>query len=148
MQVGDTFTQTHTLTQDAFNRFAALSGDDNPIHVDPEFSARTRFGKPVAHGMYLYSLICGVIVQQFPGAIQVSQALMFPAPSLVGETITVCARVIEIQNDAIRFETTVVKANGELGLQGEAVWRVTPPPQPSPARGGGRTAFLIAESNR
>ncbi|MBI5651288.1 MAG: MaoC family dehydratase [Chloroflexi bacterium] len=124
IQVGQTFTRAHTLTQDAFNRFAALSGDDNPIHVDPEFSARTRFGKPVAHGMYLYSLICGVIIQQFPGAIQVSQELMFPAPSFVGETITLNARVIEIDRDLVRFETTVVKANGELGLQGEAVWRI------------------------
>jgi acyl dehydratase len=124
MQIGDTFTSKHILTQDAFNRFATLSGDDNPIHVDPEFSARTRFHKPVAHGMYLYSLICGVIIKQFPGASQVSQELMFPAPSLVGETITLNARVIEILHDTIRFETTVVKANGELGLQGEAVWRV------------------------
>jgi acyl dehydratase len=124
MQIGDEFIQVHTLTQDAFNRFAALSGDDNPIHVDAEFSARTRFGKPVAHGMYLYSLICGVIVGQFPGATQVSQELKFPAPSLVGEEVTVCARVLEIQGDTIRFETTVTKANGEFGAQGEAVWRV------------------------
>jgi len=124
MKLDDIFTQTHTLTQDAFNRFATLSGDDNPIHVDAEFSARTRFGKPVAHGMYLYSLICGVIVKQFPGATQVSQELMFPAPSLVGETVEVRARVLEIQDDTIRFETTVAKANGELGVQGEAVWRV------------------------
>ncbi|MBI5300558.1 MAG: MaoC family dehydratase N-terminal domain-containing protein [Chloroflexi bacterium] len=124
IQVGQTLTSTQTLTQDAFNRFAALSGDDNPIHVDAEFSARTRFGKPVAHGMYLYSLICGVIVKQFPGATQVSQELMFPAPSLVGEEVTIRARVLEIQNDTIRFETTVTKASGELGVQGEAVWRV------------------------
>ena len=31
------------LTQDEFDAFAKLSGDDNPIHVDPDFSARTRF---------------------------------------------------------------------------------------------------------
>lgn len=124
IQIGQTLTSTQTLTQDAFNRFATLSGDDNPIHVDAEFSARTRFGKPVAHGMYLYSLICGVIIKQFPGATQVSQELMFPAPSLVGETVEVRARVLEMQDDTIRFETTVAKVNGELGVQGEAIWRV------------------------
>jgi acyl dehydratase len=124
IQVGQTLTHTQTLTQNDFSRFATLSGDDNPIHVDAEFSARTRFGKPVAHGMYLYSLICGVILKQFPGATQVSQELMFPAPSLVGEAVEVRARVLEIHDNTIRFETTVAKANGELGVQGEAVWRV------------------------
>ncbi len=33
-------------TQEEFDIFAHVSGDDNPIHVDPEFSARTRFGRP------------------------------------------------------------------------------------------------------
>ena len=46
-----------TPTQDAFDRFAALSGDDNPIHVDPDFSARTRFGRTVSHGMLIYSRV-------------------------------------------------------------------------------------------
>jgi len=49
------------LTQRDFDRFAELSGDDNPIHVDPAFAARTRFQKPVAQGMLLYGLICRAI---------------------------------------------------------------------------------------
>ena len=58
MQTGDTFTQTHIFTQDDFVRFARLSGDDNPIHVDAKFASTTRFGKTVAHGMLLYSVLC------------------------------------------------------------------------------------------
>ena len=119
--VGQTFSEKHLLTQDAFDRFAALSGDDNPIHVDPEFSARTRFGKTVAHGMFLYSLICGVLAKHIPNASQVSQALMFPTPSYVGEEIIVSARVLEL--DAVknwaRIETMVTRPNGEIGCQGE-----------------------------
>ena len=37
-------TLEHAFAQDDFNRFAALSGDANPIHVDAAFAARTRFG--------------------------------------------------------------------------------------------------------
>ena len=40
-------------TQEEFDLFARISGDDNPIHVDPEFSARTRFGRTVSHGMLI-----------------------------------------------------------------------------------------------
>jgi 3-hydroxybutyryl-CoA dehydratase len=126
MQPGNIFTHKHTLAQDEFNRFAALSGDDNPIHVDPVFSARTRFGKTVAHGMYLYSLICGVIEQDLPNMLPVSQDLMFPAPSYVGEEITISVRVLEINTDIVRVETTTVRPNGEIGCQGEAVLRLVP----------------------
>ncbi len=66
-EVGHVETLQHRFSQDDFDRFAALTGDDNPIHVDPEFSARTRFGKIVAHGMLLYGMICRVLSTQFPG---------------------------------------------------------------------------------
>lgn len=119
--VGQTFSEKHLLTQDEFNRFAALSGDDNPIHVDPEFSARTRFGKTVAHGMFLYSLICGVLAKHLPRASQVSQDLMFPSPSYAGEEIIVSARVLELDaaSRRARLETLVTRPNGEIGCQGE-----------------------------
>ncbi|MGZ3427312.1 MAG: MaoC/PaaZ C-terminal domain-containing protein, partial [Polyangia bacterium] len=48
------------VTQADFDRFARLSGDDNPIHVDAAFAARTRWGKTLAHGMMLYSLVVHV----------------------------------------------------------------------------------------
>jgi acyl dehydratase len=121
MQIGDTFIEKHILTQGEFTRFAVLSGDDNPIHVDPAFSARTRFGKTVAHGMFLYSLICGVLSRHFPDASQVSQYLMFPAPSFVGEEIVVSARVLEFDagKNLARIETLAKRPNGEIGCQGE-----------------------------
>jgi len=76
-----------TFTQADFDRFAALSGDDNPIHVDPVFSAETRFGRTVAHGMLLYSALWALICRHFPGAVQQTQALMFPAPTYVDEPV-------------------------------------------------------------
>ncbi len=124
MQIGDRFTQKHLLTQDEFNRFAALSGDDNPIHVDPEFSSRTRFGETVAHGMFLYSLICGVLATHFRNASQVQQDLIFPAPSYVGEEITISARVLDVNAETVRVETVVTRPNGEIGCQGETTLRI------------------------
>ncbi|MGB8646948.1 MAG: MaoC family dehydratase [Anaerolineae bacterium] len=123
MQPGDTYTLTRVLAQSDFNRFAALSGDDNPIHVDPEFSARTRFGRTVAHGMFLYSLVCGALAQYFPHAISLRQDLMFPHPSYVGEAVTISLRVVEVDGRAgrARLETIVTRPTGEIGLQGEMV---------------------------
>lgn len=126
IQVGDTFTVRHLLTQEEFNRFATLSGDDNPIHVDPEFSARTHFGKTVAHGMFLYSLVHAPLFAHFPGMRQLSQDLMFPCPSYVGEEVSISLRVVEMQKEeeTLRLETIVTRPNGEIGLQGETMLRL------------------------
>ncbi|MBR9824512.1 MAG: hydratase [Alphaproteobacteria bacterium] len=70
-----------SFTQADFDTFARLSGDDNPIHVDPEFSARMRFGKTVAHGALLCSVLRGLVEELVPGCRQISQSTMYPAPS-------------------------------------------------------------------
>lgn len=126
MQVGDTFEAKRLLRQEDFNRFARLSGDDNPIHVDPEFSARTKFGKTVAHGMYLYSLISGLLEEHLPGARPMSQELIFPAPSYAGEEITIRLRVeyIDEQETITDVETTVTRPTGEVGCRGKCRLRL------------------------
>lgn len=77
----------HRFSQADFDTFAAISGDDNPIHVDPAFAARTRFGHTVAHGMLLYTALRGHIARWFPDARQFDQQLMFPAPTYADEAL-------------------------------------------------------------
>lgn len=73
--------------QTDFDAFAKLSGDDNPIHVDPEFSARTRFGRTVSHGMLLYSRVFAHLQALYPGRDHQLQTLMFPNPSYADEEL-------------------------------------------------------------
>jgi 3-hydroxybutyryl-CoA dehydratase len=44
------------LTEERFLQFATMTGDAHPIHYDSAYAARTRFGKPIAHGLLLTSL--------------------------------------------------------------------------------------------
>ena len=121
-QVDRTVTETKTFTQAEFDAFARLSGDDNPIHVDPDFAARTRFGRTVAHGMLLYSVICGVISKYFPGAAQLSQELMFPAPTFVGEAMTIAVTVAEHLDDhQVRLATVITNPAGQETAVGETI---------------------------
>jgi len=83
----DTLVLERVLTQSDFDAFAALSGDDNPIHVDEEFSAMTRFGRTVSHGMLLATILRGLLDQLVPGARQVEQKLMFPSPTYTGDAM-------------------------------------------------------------
>jgi len=83
----DTLVLERVLTQSDFDAFAELSGDDNPIHVDEEFSAKTRFGRTVSHGMLLATILRGLLDQLVPGARQVEQKLMFPSPTYTGDAM-------------------------------------------------------------
>jgi acyl dehydratase len=78
--------ETWTPTQAEFDAFAAVSGDDNPIHVDPDFSARTRFGRTVSHGMLIYSRLWAMLTRAAPG-VHRTQSLMFPNPAYAGEAL-------------------------------------------------------------
>ena len=123
MQVGQTASIKRAFSQEDFNRFAALSGDDNPIHVDPEFSARTKFGRTVAHGMLLYSAVGAALGTQLPGpgTIQLAQELMFPSPTYTGEEVVVQLEVTQVRPEErwAELTTEVIRPDGSLGLRGQ-----------------------------
>jgi len=129
--------------QTDFDRFAALSGDDNPIHVDPAFSARTKFGRTVAHGMFLYSIVSGVLGTRLPGpgTLQVDQELLFPNPTYTGEEVTVRVEVIQVESDGglADLATTIFRSDGAPGLEGRTRVRLPGAGAPvEPAQGDHR----------
>jgi Acyl dehydratase len=48
LEVGDTAVIETELTQEDIETFAALSGDSNPLHLDEEYAATTRFDGRIA----------------------------------------------------------------------------------------------------
>jgi len=45
------------INQERLNAYAKASGDDNPLHLDPEFAATTQFGGIIAHGMLTLAFV-------------------------------------------------------------------------------------------
>ncbi|RUA29746.1 MAG: transcriptional regulator [Chloroflexi bacterium] len=45
------------IKQKNLNAYAKASGDDNPLHLDPEFAAKTQFGEIIAHGMLTLAFV-------------------------------------------------------------------------------------------
>jgi acyl dehydratase len=121
IEVGQTFETRHVFSQADFNRFAELSGDDNPIHVDPAFAASTHFGGTVSHGMLLYSVLSGAINAHIPGARQLTQEMMFPTGTYTGEEIVI--RIVVNSVDAEKREAlldvSTVRPTGDAGLTGQ-----------------------------
>lgn len=105
------------LTQEDFNRFARLSGDHNPIHVDPEYAASTRFGATVSHGMLLFTVLRGMIEAHYPGARLKTQDLKFPAPTFTDQPIRVTLLVEAEQPGRVELVTQITQQE-RLSLDG------------------------------
>lgn len=103
-----------SLTQTDFERFAALSGDDNPIHVDADYAARTKFGRTVAHGALLCSILRGLADRLLPGARQLSQHVMFPAPTYADEPLRFESRVVTDDGTEAQMRMRVVRRADEV----------------------------------
>ena len=125
LQVGDTAELSKTITDDDIQRFADLTGDHNPVHLDDGFAATTRFGRRIAHGMLSAGLISAVLANKLPGhgTVYLSQTLNFVAPVYPGDTVTARATVTRVRDDKpiVTLETVCTNQHDQPVLRGEAV---------------------------
>ena len=124
LSIGQSATLTRTVSAEDLVAFAAVTGDDNPVHLDEAYAATTAFKTRIAHGMLSAGYISAVIGTRLPGpgAIYVSQALRFRRPVRIGDTVTTTATVSEIDLERARVGlTTVCTVDGKAVLEGEAV---------------------------
>jgi 3-hydroxybutyryl-CoA dehydratase len=116
---------SRTITEDDILLFAQVSGDRNPIHLDPEYAERSIFGKRIAHGFLIGSLISAVLGNDLPGpgSIYLGQTLKFLAPIHIGDTVTVKVKVVAVREDKriVTLHTNCTNQSGVLVLSGEAV---------------------------
>ena len=102
-----------SFNQVDFDRFALLSGDSNPIHTDPGFSAQTRFGRTIAHGMLLCGVLRGLINKVVPGGRLTEQSVVFPSPTYADEAmrfvVTVTSRSQGRADVQLDFEMEVMR---------------------------------------
>lgn len=106
---------TFTITEDDMRRFAELSGDHNPIHLDDEFARRKGFRGAVVYGGLLVAKLSQLIGMQLPGrdALWKRIDLQFRKPLYVGQPAEVCA-CIDVLSDAARFIGLSIVIRSEL----------------------------------
>ncbi len=129
LQVGDSYSFTRVITAEDVCTFATLTGDDNPIHVDADYAAGTRFGTRIVHGVFLMGIVSKVLGRDFPGpgCIAVSMNVRFLRPVPVDSEITVEVRVSEKVEKYKHIKMRVyVYLGKKTALGGEAT--LIPPP--------------------
>jgi acyl dehydratase len=124
VEIGDEVELTRTVTEEDVRRFAEISGDQNLIHTDKEFAGKTRFKKPISHGMFTASLFSNLIGNVLPGngSLYLTQDLNFKKPVFIGDTIRAKLTVLrKVDGPKILvLKTTASNQNDEVVLTGKA----------------------------
>ncbi len=76
-------TRTYSITRADLVRYAAASGDHNPIHQDDAVAASVGLPGVIAHGMYTMALAARAVESWFPGSEVVSLGCKFTSPVVV-----------------------------------------------------------------
>jgi acyl dehydratase len=125
IKVGEIYQHEFKFSQDEVNRFAEVTGDKNPVHLDAAYAAKTMFKRPIMHGMLSASLFSKVFGTLFPGegTIYLKQSLSFLKPMYVDTDYEAVFTVKEVIGDKNRatIETLIKDKNtGLVCTSGEA----------------------------
>ena len=92
---GRTVTETDNLL------ISTLTHNPQPLHIDHEAAAKTEFGKPLVNSVFTFGLMVGVSVNDTTLGTTVAnlglEAVRFPAPLFVGDTVHVETEVVAMR---------------------------------------------------
>jgi acyl dehydratase len=127
------------VTQEAIDRFAELSGDDQWIHVDVERAEReSPFGTTVAHGNLTLSMIDGFrreLIASTGMRLGVNYGwnkVRFPAPVPSGSRVRARAQIVSVDDvgggwwQVVTRFTVEVEGNDKPACVAESVGRALP----------------------
>ena len=123
LQEGQEADLTRIVTEEDIIKYAEVSGDTNPVHLDADYASSTMFKEQIAHGMLTASFISAVFGTKLPGpgSIYVSQSLKFRAPVKIGDTVTTRVTVTgNVQEKKFVTFSTVCEVGGKTVLEGQA----------------------------
>ena len=128
IEVGESATQTRTVTEADVVMFGGVTGDLNPAHMNEVYASASPFKGRIAHGMLGAGYISAVLGMTLPGpgTIYLKQSLEFLAPVRMGDTITARVEVAEkLPKGRLRILTTCTNQDDTTVIKGEAT--VLPP---------------------
>ena len=98
LEAGQVCTFQKKVSDEDVRKFAEVTGDKNPLHLDDEFARTTMFKERIAHGMIGAGIISGGLAMHMPGigTTYLEQDLKFMRPVRIGDVLTVEIKVLEI----------------------------------------------------
>ena len=111
-----------SIDEELTKKFANISGDFNPLHMDEKYAKETKFEKRVVHGMLLASFFSKLVGMYLPGknALYFSQNINFVKPCFIGDKITVEGEIIDKSEATriIKLKTSIKNQEEEALVEG------------------------------
>lgn len=127
LALGMTATFSKTVSDADIVKFAEVSGDTNPVHLDETYAAKTMFKSRIAHGLLSAGFISAVLGTKLPGAgaIYVSQSFKFKAPVRIGDEVMARVELIGLnpEKKMATFNTQCLVGD-KIVIDGEATLMV------------------------
>lgn len=124
IEIGQSASMSRQLSMDDIELFATVSGNSNPVHLDPKYAASSRHQRIIAHGMWSGALVSGVLGSKLPGSgtVYISQDLNFQNTVGLGDVVTATVTVIEKhpESKAVILDCLCVNQSGEIIVSGTA----------------------------
>ncbi len=115
-----------TITEADVIMFSAISGDNNPLHLNEEFAYQTRFKTRIIQGMLTTSLWSTLVGTRLPGpgSAYVNQEMKFVKPVHIGDTINAKITVIDINlgKQLVFFDAECVVEHSIVACGQGIVW--------------------------
>jgi len=128
LAVGQRARRTQTVTAKHVELYAEITGDRNPLHFEPDFAKRTRFGRLVAQGGITAGMLNALVAMNLPGpgTVFMNQSLRYLAPTYLGDTLTAEVEVLSLKPDkpVCQLRATITNQDGTVVLEAEC-WTYT-----------------------
>lgn len=125
IKLGDIYTESFSYTQEDVNKFAEISGDKNPIHIDEDYARNSIFKRRIIHGYLGTSIFSKVFAMNFPGkgTIYLKQDLKFMKPMFTEESYVAKFEVLEhnVEKNRALVKTSIFNSSKEEVVLGEAL---------------------------
>ena len=123
VKVGDTFSETLTMTPEDAKAFSRAARDFNPLHLDEGFAANSRYGRLIVSGTQTAAHLMALTATHFSqrsDVVGLDFSIRFHKPVYADETITLTWEIVEVKQtssgraDVVDKKGRVTNAKGEL----------------------------------
>lgn len=129
--IGHCSVEQRIVTADVIEQFCALTGDNDPLHVDAEFAAATLYGQRIAPGSLVMAYMMAAAAAT-TGTLDVAvpsvgfDRVRHTAAVLIGDELRIEYRIVSLVDGRGHADIVVTNQRGETVAVADHVFRVLP----------------------